>query len=104
MTDTSIHARIKTETNMRKLIIGSIIVVGLLAPQITQAQGTIYLSNLGSESGSGLAVGSDSWQAEPFKTGTNAGGYVLDSVQLAMVNDFGIPSGFEAMVYGVDPI
>jgi hypothetical protein len=86
---------------MRKTIISSIIasVFGLLAPQIIQAQGTTYLSNLEQSSVGSLAVGSNSWLAVTFETGTNAGGYVLNSIQLAMSNASGNPSGFQVMLY-----
>jgi hypothetical protein len=85
---------------MKNIIIGGIMVLGLFAPQITQAQGTItYLSNLGQPSTNSAAVGSDSWLAMSFATGTNAGGYALDSVQLAMADGSGTPSDFTVMLY-----
>jgi hypothetical protein len=83
---------------MKNLII--LLVVGLLTPQITQAQGTIYMSNLGQPSAGSVAVGSDSWQAVLFQTGTNAAGYTLNSIQLAMTDASGSPSGFTVMIYG----
>src|ERR1039457_5454895 len=71
-----------------------------MTSQNTQAQGTItYLSNLGQASTGSRAVGSDLWLAESFLTGTNAGGYLLDSVQLGMTNASGNPSGFTLMLY-----
>jgi hypothetical protein len=59
-----------------KTIINGLIVfaVALLAPQIAQAQGTIYMSNLGQTSAGTDAVGSNSWMAVYFITGTNADG------------------------------
>ena len=87
---------------MRKTVISGIIasVFGLLAPQIIQAQGTTYLSNLDQSSVGSVAVGSDSWLAGIFNTGTNySGGYVLNSIQLAMANASGNPSGFQVMLY-----
>jgi hypothetical protein len=81
--------------------------LGLMTPQITPAQGTItYLSNLGQPSDGTNPVGSDSWLAADFKTGTNVAGYLLDSVQLAMTDASGNPSGFRVMVYSnmVPPI
>jgi hypothetical protein len=86
---------------MRKTIISGIIasVFGLLAPQILQAQGTTYLSNLEQSSAGSFAAGSDSWLAVTFETGTNAGGYVINSIQLAMSNASGNPSGFQVMLY-----
>ena len=87
---------------MKRLVISGIIVfvVALLASQITQAQGTIYLSNLGQPSTGSHAVGSDSWLAVPFATGTNTGGYMLNYLQLGMADASGDPSGFTAMLYG----
>jgi len=87
---------------MKKITMRDVIVfaVALLAPQITQGQGTMtYLSNLGQASAGSLAVGSDSWLATRFFTGTNAGGYVLDSIQLGMADASGNPSGFTVMLY-----
>ncbi len=89
---------------MKNVII--MVSVILLTQQITQAQGTIYLSNLGQPSAGSLAVGSDSWVAAMFQTGANAGGYVLNSVQLGMADASGNPSGFTVMIYAniVPPI
>ncbi len=87
---------------MKKQIVSIIIVfaVALLAPQITQAQGTTtFLSNLGQTSTGSAYVGSDSWLAAGFYTGNNAGGYVLNSVQLEMLNATGNPTGFTVMIY-----
>jgi hypothetical protein len=82
---------------MKKIII--MFVVGLLAPQIVQAQGTTYLSNLGQLSIGSHAVASDSWLAADFFTGNNADGYVLNSVQLGMTDASGNPNGFTIMIY-----
>jgi hypothetical protein len=49
-----------------------------------------------------LAVGSDSWLALGFTTGFNASGYTLDSIQLAMTDASGTPSGFTAYLYSAD--
>jgi hypothetical protein len=86
---------------MKNIVISGVIVlvVALLAPQITQAQGTIYLSNLGQPSAGSLAVGSDLWLAAGIHTGNNVGGYVLNSVQLGMTDASGNPGGFVAMLY-----
>ena len=89
-------------TYMRNIILSGIIasVFGPLAPQIIQAQGTTYLSNLDQSSVGSVAVRSDSWLAGIFNTGTNySGGYVLNSIQLAMANASGNPSGFQVMLY-----
>lgn len=87
---------------MKKIIINGVITfaVALVAPQIVQAQGTMtYLSNLDQASAGSLAVGSDSWLAAGFKTGNNASGYLLDSIQLGMTDASGNPSGFTVMLY-----
>jgi hypothetical protein len=87
---------------MKKTIIVGIIasVSGLMSPRVIHAQGTLtYLSNLGQPSAGSLSVGSDSWVAGGVQTGTNADGYLLDSVQLAMTDASGNPSGFTAMLY-----
>jgi hypothetical protein len=68
---------------------------GLPAP----AQGTLYLSNLGQTQVGNSPAGSDSWLAEPIRTGTAPGGYVLDSVQLLMSAATGNPSGFSVSIY-----
>src|SRR5258705_1367541 len=66
---------------------------------LVQAQGTTYISNLGQASGGSVVVGSDSWRAESFLTGTNPGGYTLDSIQLLTTLASGNPSGFSISVY-----
>jgi hypothetical protein len=87
----------RNDTYMKKVIIA--FVTGLLTQQIAPAQGTVYLSNLGVGLGSDLGVGSNSWLSVLFTTGTNAGGYALNSIQLEMGNAFGNPSGFTTMLY-----
>ena len=84
--------------HMRKLMVIAV-AVGFFAARIAHAQGTIYLSNLGQVSNGSAPVASDSWLAADFRTGTNTGGYLLDSVQLAMTDASGNPSGFTAMLY-----
>jgi hypothetical protein len=85
-----------------KTLINSIIVlaVSFLTPQITRAQGTVFVSNMGQPSTGSMAVGSDSWLASGFISGTNSTGYVLNSVQLAMADASGDPSNFTVMIYG----
>jgi PEP-CTERM motif len=73
--------------------------VALLSPHLVQAQGITYLSNLGQPSAGSDAVGSDSWYAILFSAGTNTAGYTLDSVQLALADASGSPSGFTVMLY-----
>jgi hypothetical protein len=86
---------------MNKLIVSSIIalLVGLSASQLAQAQGTLYFSTLGLTSSGSAHVGSDSWLAADFDTGTNAGGYLLNSVQLALGDASGNPHSLTAMIY-----
>jgi hypothetical protein len=85
---------------MKTIIIRSILTIGFFCPQFLQAQGTMtYLSNLGKPADGTNAVGSDSWLAAPFYTGTNAGGYSLDSIQLGMANASGNPTNFTVMLY-----
>jgi hypothetical protein len=89
---------IKTRGKIAGII--AILTFGLLAPQIAQAQGmTTFLSNLGQTSAGSIATGSDSWLAAGFLTGNNTGGYALNSIQLAMSDDSGNPSGFTVMIY-----
>jgi hypothetical protein len=84
-----------------KTLISNIILltVSLLTPQIAPAQGTVYVSNLGLTSAGSEQVGSDSWYAALFLTGRNTLGYSLNSVQLALTDASGSPSGFTAMIY-----
>ena len=64
-----------------------------------QAQGTLYLSTLSPTPTGSVAAGSDSWLAAGFGTGSNPGGYVLNSVQLAMTDAWGDSAGFTVMIY-----
>ena len=86
---------------MRRIIYSGIIffAVAMLSPQSVEAQGTTYLSNLNQSSAGSLAVGSDLWLGALFNTGNNAGGYMLNSVQLAMTDASGNASGFTVMLY-----
>src|SRR5438046_149607 len=87
-------------------IVCAVVSAQLLLKSPATAQGTIFLSNLGQAPVGNGAVGIDSWLAQPFGTGTNATGYVLNSVQLLMNPGVGSPSGFTAAIYsspGNDP-
>ena len=87
---------------MKKIMMSGVIAyaVVLLAPELVQAQGTMtYLSDLDQASSGSLAVGSDSWLAVGFNTGTNSSGDTLNSIQLRMADASGTPSGFTAMLY-----
>jgi hypothetical protein len=92
---------------MKKIVIGGLVglVVGLLSPQIATAQGsTAFLSNLAQPSSGSVAVGSNSWIAATFFTGGNSGGYLLNSVQLAMNDPSGGPGAFTVMIYDEGPL
>ncbi len=89
-------------THMKNILLGSIAVLAatLLSPHAAQAQGTtVYLSSLSQTYTGARAVGSDSWLTELFVTGSNPGGYTLDSIRLGMADAAGIPSGFAVMLY-----
>jgi len=84
---------------MKKVIYAIVAVIGLLPLKTTQAQGILYISNLGGAVAGSAAIGSNSWVAQTFVTGTNSGGYVLSSVQLLMDAPAGTPSGFSVLIY-----
>jgi hypothetical protein len=87
--------------DMKNAILSGVIVLaaGLLTPPTAQSQGTVYLSSLDQPSAGSGAVGSDSWLAAGIHTGGNPGGYVLDSIELAMTSATGDPSGFTVQLY-----
>jgi hypothetical protein len=86
---------------MKKLII--LFAIGLLTQQVTQAQGTAYISSVGQPSTGYYFVASNKWEAAMFATGTNAGGYALNSIQLGMADVTGTPSGLTVMIYNQIP-
>jgi hypothetical protein len=90
---------------MKKIIAGvTAFALALLAPQLVQAQGTMtVLSNFDQTTAGSIAVGSDSWLFEAFRTGTNPSGYVLNSIQLEMAAGSGNPSNFTVMIYNNPP-
>ncbi|HXB59950.1 MAG TPA: choice-of-anchor R domain-containing protein [Candidatus Acidoferrales bacterium] len=75
------------------------LVLTLAVPSFAQAQVTLFASNLGQASTGGVVVGNNEWDAQHFITGTNPGGYELDSLQLLMDKASGSPSGFEISIY-----
>jgi hypothetical protein len=91
----------KRGVDMNKIVISSYIacIAMVLSPRTAFSQGTVYLTSLGQPSVGSAAVASDSWQAVDFFTGGNPGGYVLDSVQLAMTPASGAPDDFTVMLY-----
>ncbi len=54
------------------------------ASVVAYGQGTLYFNGLSRPSDGATIVASDSWRAVGFRTGTNEGGYVLNSIQLLM--------------------
>jgi len=82
---------------LRMLSVSSLVL--LLAPQATRAQGVLYLSNLGETAIGEGAIGSNACVAQMFVTGTNAGGYLVNSVQLLMNAPSGSPAGFEVSIF-----
>jgi hypothetical protein len=95
---------IKTEGNersfMRSTMLTVVPVIGLLLlPLKAQSQGTLYVSNLGQTPTGSAAIGSDSWIAQQFVTGSNPDGYTLNTIQLLLNAASGNPSGFTVSVY-----
>ncbi len=85
---------------MKKIISSIVIfVLGLTIPQLAQAQGTVYFTNLGLSTTGSAAVSSNSWFAAGFYTGTNVGGYFLNSIQVSLTNATGNPPSLAAMIY-----
>jgi hypothetical protein len=84
---------------MGKIILTLIRTIGLLLPLMAQAQGTLEVSNLDQASIGSMGIGSDSWIAQTFVTGTNSEGYVLNSVQLLMDDSSLSPVGFSVSIY-----
>lgn len=84
------------------ILIAVLLATELLFTQHTNAQGTLYVSNLAQPTAGSTAVGSDSWLGVEFTTGTNVGGYSLDSVQLFMASATGSPSDFTVYLYSFD--
>jgi hypothetical protein len=84
---------------MHQKILITVSAIGLLLPLMAQAQGTLYISNLGQTPTGSAAIGSDAWIAQAIITGTNANGYSLNSIQLLMDAASGSPSGFNVSIY-----
>ena len=82
------------------------VVLAVMMPLLTQAQGTVYSSNLGNTPTGNFAVGSDSWIAQEFLwVGHTVNGVTLtppctlNSVQLLMDAASGNPSDFSVSIY-----
>jgi hypothetical protein len=84
---------------MKTILIVILPIIGLFAVQRIPAQGTLYVSNLGQGPTGSTAIGSDSWIAQVFVTGTNSGGYALNSIQLLMNPASGNPTDFSVSIY-----
>ncbi len=85
---------------LRTTIIVSAIMIllrGLLSS--LQAQGKIYVSNLGSPTAGNLPVASDAWLSTWFQTGPSPAGYSLNSIHLSMGTATGNASGFSVMLW-----
>jgi hypothetical protein len=84
---------------MKKIVLVLVTVIGLLSLPMMQAQDVFYISDMGTSStGSGM-IGSNSWFAQTFVTGSKASGYVLNSIQLLMDAPAGTPGGFNVSIY-----
>ncbi len=83
---------------MKNLVCRAAITV-LSIPLFLHAQGTFYFSSLGTPPQSGLLVGSNSWGAAWFQTGSFSGGYSLDSIQLLTGSSVGSPGGFSVRLW-----
>lgn len=95
----SLATWVKIVVQTGRLTIRCLIVV-VLTVRVASAQGTTtFLSNIGQPPAGSLAVGSDSWIAGAFGVGTDASGYLLDSVKLGMASSTGSPSDFTVMLY-----
>jgi len=86
--------------NHRTLILK--IVSCCIALQAVDAHANTVFSNLGQTPAGSLAVASDSWRSERFFTGTNIGGYWIDSIQIQLGTPIGTPSGFSLSIYDMN--
>ncbi len=66
---------------------------------MAQAQGTLYVSNLSQTPTGSASIGNDARIAQSIVTGTNPGGYSLNSIQLLMDTASGSPNGFTVSIY-----
>ena len=71
----------------------------LLVSLCASARADVYVSTLDQAPIGSLNIGSDYWVGTSFITGTNPGGYVLDSVQLQMNSLMGTPGDFSVSIY-----
>ena len=91
----------------------------LAAVSTVTAQGTVFVSNLGSTNPIFVGLGPNYWMAQPFETGPAASVYTLNSIQLLMLvtgpssatnlqvslynNSGGVPGTSLAPLSGSDP-
>lgn len=66
---------------------------------LSHAQGTTYLTGLDRLPAGSLAIGADAWSASWFQAGSNPGGYVLNSIELAMGQPVGSPAGLTIAIW-----
>ena len=86
---------------MKKHLQGTVMLVILFSVCSMMAQGTMYVSLLSNLPQAASQVGSDSWNAVDFRTGTNSSGYSLNSIQVLMGNSSGNPSGIIVSLYNL---
>jgi hypothetical protein len=87
------------EARMKNALLLIVSAISLPLQQKVLAQGTMYVSTLGRTPVGSAQIGADAWIAQPFFTGTNAAGYVLNSIQLLMDAASGSPTGFSVAIY-----
>jgi hypothetical protein len=86
--------------NIKSSGFGLLAMAGVVAaPLSSNAQSITYLDHPGSVINSGQAIQSDSWLGISFQTGTNSGGYSLDSMTMYNAGIAGNPSGFQFLLY-----
>ena len=76
------------------------LVTNMLILSPSHGQTSTFFSSLGYNPIGITSISSDSWVGQLFYTGTNASGYLLDSIQLRMENQLGNPAGFSLSIYG----
>jgi hypothetical protein len=69
-------------------------------PGMLAAQGTLYVSSLGTPQGQD-AINDTEWIGQEIETGNNPGGYTLNSVEVQMAASTGSPAGFALSLFSV---
>jgi hypothetical protein len=82
-----------------RIYIVVVLAIELFVTQLAPAQGTLFVSNLSQPSGGSGVVANNAWLALAFYTGTNSGGYDLNSIQMLMNGASGSPSNFAVSLY-----